>query len=148
MTDFIAPYMKHKRVQTGSPGETMTKQSMQDECDINLILARYQQTGLINHVNNSGGYQDLPSDTDYQSGLNVIIEAQASFDALPSTIRREFGNDPAAFLSFIDDPKNVERMRSMGLLKEPPTTTLPEADAAPPPPPPKEEKPNKEATKS
>jgi len=129
---FRAPYETHPRVQTGEPGLTMTKQDMQEECDINNILARYQKTGLMTHVKNSGGYQDLPSDVDYQTGLNVIIEAQASFDALPSSTRREFGNDPAAFLAFVEDPKNVARMADMGLLNAPPEALPTEVGSTPP----------------
>lgn len=126
------PYDPHQRVHTPDPGPTMTKQSMQAECDINNILAKYQKTGLITHATQGGNYQDLPSDTDYQNGLNIIIAAQESFDALPSTVRREFENDPAQFLSFIEDPANVDRMRALGLLNDPPPAPPAEADPEPP----------------
>ena len=95
---------------------TRTKQSFQAECDINGILARYEKTGLISHVKqNQPMYADLVGASDYHSSLNMVIQAQEAFQALPSKIRERFENDPARFLAFMENPKNQDEMIELGL---------------------------------
>lgn len=121
MTDFRSAYKNHERLTQSPGGPTMTKQAPAAECDINNILKKYEKTGLITHVKEGGEYKDLPAPMDYQEALNLIIDAQNSFDNLPSNIRKEFGNDPEEFLAFVEDPSNVDRMRDLGMLHEAPT---------------------------
>lgn len=109
---------KPGRVQIEFPLETMTVQSEAEACDINNILKKYERTGLIDHVKEGGRYEDLPPGLDYQEALNLVIEAKTSFEGLPAAVRKEFENDPAKFLAFVEDPENVERMGELGLLKE------------------------------
>ena len=45
------PYTR-EAVQVHSVGETRTKQSFKKECDINVIMAKYQKTGAITHFSN------------------------------------------------------------------------------------------------
>lgn len=109
-----------ERVSPPTGEESMTKQSHSDETDINLIMAKFQKTGLINHVKEGGRYEDLPSDLDYHTSMNLILRAQESFERLPSSIRAEFANDPERFLSFVENPDNVDRMAELGLINPPP----------------------------
>jgi len=37
------------------------------------------------------------------------------FNDLPSSIRSRFGNDPAAFLDFVQDENNADEMVKLGL---------------------------------
>lgn len=115
---------------TGELQVSMTKQSFADESEINKIMAKYEKTGLIDHVRNHSGYSDMPQPLDYQEALQLTIEAQLSFDALPANVRREFDNDPFKFLTFVEDPDNVERMAELGLLEPVVETSLPDADPA------------------
>lgn len=118
MTTFITAYGKKTRKPYKTSGESMTKQSFKDECDINNILKKYQKTGLLNHVNqHKGDYTDLTQNVDYHTAQNMIIQAQNSFNSLPSSIRLKFNNDPGQFLDFVHNPDNVDEMKSMGLIK-------------------------------
>lgn len=107
---------------------SLTKQSHKAECDINTILKKYEKTGVITHVNNQAPkYGNFENTEDYQTSINSVMEAQANFDGLPSKIRARFGNDPAQLIEFINDDKNQEEARTLGLLTPPPnepTTTL------------------------
>ncbi len=47
-------YSTRARVQLEFAKTGRTKQSMRDECDINLIMKKYQKTGAIAHVNRHG----------------------------------------------------------------------------------------------
>lgn len=92
------------------PDENRTHQEFGAECDINNIMAKYQRTGLVDHVAKHGlHYGDFPA-MDFREALEFLDEAQQMFDELPSTVRRHFDNDPAAFLEFVQDPENKDKV--------------------------------------
>jgi len=103
-------------------GDSLTHQSFKDECDINRIMLKWQKTGMVEHANHfQGSYGDFTNvPTDYQEAMNQVINTQEMFSSLPSSIRKRFGNDPAAFLDFVEDPDNRDEMARMGLLKPQP----------------------------
>lgn len=97
---------------------SMTRQSEADACDINKIMAQYRRSGLLSHVNKyQGRYEDITAlaETDFQSALNMVIEAEEMFETVPADIREKFMNDPGKFLEFATNPENVEEMRELGL---------------------------------
>ncbi len=99
--------------------DARTEQCHRDECDINKIIAKYDRTGVLNHVNEfEARYEDLTG-LDYQTMLNTVANAQSMFEGLPSEIRNQFANDPAKFISFMDDENNNEQMYEMGLKTRP-----------------------------
>jgi len=113
-------YTPHERVRAGPFGPTMTKQSMQDECDINILMKKYEKTGMIDHViRYKGQYADVTSQLDYQEALHTIMDAQSMFASLPASVRDRFGNSPEHFLKFVEDPANETEMRKMGLMDTP-----------------------------
>lgn len=120
------------RVQTEVTGPSRTKQSMKAECDINNILRKYQKTGNISHFAKHAGYYDYAPAVDYMEALDIVAKAQQMFRELPAETRREFRDDPAAFLDFVQDPDNLPRMRELGLANPLPT---PPKESAPPPDP-------------
>lgn len=100
------------------PGEDedLVQQHMRDECDVNVIMARYQKTGELSHLGAiAGSYGDFSDVGDYKEGLERIIAADAAFMELPSSIRDRFHNDPAKFIDFCVDPENLDELREMGL---------------------------------
>lgn len=113
----MPPVLPRARVRLDFTGTTsLTKQSFKDECDINNILKKYQNTGLITHVQEArSGYGDFTAVTDYQSALNAVLEAQDAFLELPAQIRERFNNDPTEFVAFIDDPRNANAAIELGL---------------------------------
>jgi len=120
------------------PTETMAKQSFKDECNINNIILKYDQTGLIDHVNNiKGSYGDFTSVQDYQLSLNQVIEAQDAFDHLPAKIRKRFANSPTELMAFLADPANTDEAIKLGLVVAP-DLPPPEPNEAPPAPPKKD----------
>ena len=99
--------------------DARTEQCHRDECDINKIIAKYDRTGVLNHVNDfEARYEDLTG-LDYQTMLNTVANANSMFEGLPSEIRNQFANDPANFISFMDDENNNEQMYEMGLKSRP-----------------------------
>ena len=127
MTEILAGnYRKHSRVHPIISGESRTKQSFKKECDINNIMSKYEKTGIISHCRQHGGeYGDFIAAPDYHTAMTEITRAEEMFMAIPAGVRAKFGNDPAAFLAFAQDPENLEEMREMGLAPVP----LPDVEA-------------------
>lgn len=155
--EYVGWYRPHRPVQwTGlkldrKTGELVkqpsrTKQSFKDECDINNIVKSFRTVqDIINLTENGrkGVFADLPEPFQYQDGLNLVIQAQNSFAALPSALRNRFENDPKQFLDFMSNPANQDEMIKLGLAKDtrpppkPPTTETVVPSTPPTEPPPK-----------
>lgn len=110
------------------PSTSRTKQSFKDECDVNNIMARFQRTGIVEFAQRfQARYGDVRG-VDFASAMNVIAEAREMFAAMPAKLRDRFGNDPARFLEFVQDPENRDEARKLGLLK--PEVKAPEPSPA------------------
>lgn len=93
---------------------TLTQVHMQEETDINSIVAKFIKTGVLPQFR-PGQYGDFSEPVDLHSALNTIREADNAFAQVPADIRRRFNDDPANFFNFVNDPKNVDDLISMGL---------------------------------
>lgn len=102
-------------------GDSLTRQEFVDECDINLIMSRYERGGAVpwNEVS-APQYLDLtlaPSDLMY--AMNTMIDAENAFMSLPANVRKEFDNDAMRFVEYASNPDNIVRMREWRLAPEP-----------------------------
>lgn len=94
-----------------------TKQSMAEECDINKILKRYIKTGTVAHVSKHAGEYGFAPALSFQNAMEMIRKGDEMFASLPAKVRKRFNNKPAEFLMFVQDEKNKDAMRELGLLK-------------------------------
>lgn len=108
------------------PAEGMTKQSFQEECDINTLVKRFGITGQLPENVRMPQYGDFSDAVDYQSALNAVLAADESFMQLPADVRARFSNDPGKFVDFCSDPKNREEAIKLGLAEPPPVKATPE----------------------
>lgn len=113
-----------------------TKQSFMAECDINNILKRYQETGILpDMIAREPMYGDFSSELSYHDAQNVIRKAHEQFEALPASIREKFDNDPAKFLKYAENPQNIKEMQQMGVYpKDPEPQPEPKKEPAKPVP--------------
>lgn len=98
--------------------DSLASQSSKDECDINVIVRRFGITGQMPQSLRLPTYGDFDGVMDYGSALRAIRDADASFMQLPAEVRERFGNDPARFVGFCSDAKNLPELRRMGLAHE------------------------------
>lgn len=125
------------RCPTVLTGESMTKQSMKAECDINTIMKKFEKTGLVAHVNErQGQYLDFSEGFDFHECMNRVGRATDMFMTLPAKLREYFRHDPGFFLEFVTDPLNSDKMVELGLKAPPPKPAAPAAAAVPDAPPP------------
>ena len=97
-------------------GPSLTKQSMMQECDINFIINKFQKTGVIEHEKAyKGDYGEFES-LDFHTAMTMVAEAESMFETVPSSIRKQFDNDPGRFLEFVQNEENKPEMLQMGLL--------------------------------
>ena len=132
-------YRPHKRVTfsnlsldrtTGELVElpSMTKQEFQYECDVNNVIKSFkphQMMAALQQNLNAGNYADLPDAYDFQEALHMVKEAERQFLTVPAKVRDRFGQDPAQFLAFLNDPKNLDEARTLGLAKPLPEPVQP-----------------------
>jgi len=114
-----------------------THQEFKDECDINNILKRYQATGVMPQPWKSPpvpSWGDFASAPDYFEAQQLLLEARQAFMSLPSKVRTRFNNNPGNLLAFVQDPKNLDEARALGLANP---AAPPPAQATPPAIPPK-----------
>lgn len=135
-------YVEHDPVDLYcDPDEGMTRQEFKDECDINVMLKGYEKRWndflRIPPAWESMQFADVSQVPDLAAALDMLHQAETAFMSLPATVRREFENDPVSFVTFAQDPANIDRLREWGLAKpktEP--VAAPVAAGAPPAPPP------------
>lgn len=105
-----------KPVTTDCGGSSRTKQSMKDDCDINLIVKRHASTGMWTHLNPIRPvYGDFTGVQQLQDAMALVDSAEEHFYSLPAEVRRLCNNDPAVFLSEVNDPEGIMALVDAGL---------------------------------
>lgn len=96
---------------------SLTQQHFKDECDINLIIKRYTRSDIaLMAAMSNMQYGDYSTPVDFHEAMNIVLRAQEQFEALPSSIRDKFDNDPAKMLDFVSKKENIEESVKLGLL--------------------------------
>lgn len=118
MTTIRKPYgPRYDKAVINQEGEiTLTKLSMQEETNINNIMAKYVKTGHLEHVKEHQNNYGFADSIDFQTAMETITTAQTMFDDLPAETRKRFQNEPGQFLDFVQDANNLPEMEKMGLL--------------------------------
>ena len=116
-------------------GPGQTKQNHKKECDINVIMAKYQKTGVITHIKNHGReYGDYDAIT-YEEAMQTVAEGNSLFEELPSKARAHFDNDPAKFMETVNSEDGINTLKKLGLAYgDPYEDQAPETPTTPPTP--------------
>lgn len=115
-------------------GPSLTRQEFADECDINILMKRYE-AHAIGGPGNLGPlvpqYVDLSqAPQDLLGYMALMASAESAFMSLPAQVRKEFDNDPVTFVDFASDPENLPQMRSWGLAPPARADVVPPSSAA------------------
>jgi phage internal scaffolding protein len=106
----IRAHAKNVKRVTIDTGPGLTEQHHKDKCDVNQILAKYQKTGVIEHVKRHGAHYGFCDGRDFTEATFLVTKAREMFEDLPSKTREKFAHDPAKFLDFVDSlPDGPER---------------------------------------
>jgi phage internal scaffolding protein len=125
--DIFSQYNHPKSEGQKDFGESVTQQHFKEECDINTILKKYQQTGVMDVPVLKQNFGDFSEVKSYHEAQIAMQEAKDQFMTLPAAVRSKFENDPGALLDFVANPENKAEAISLGLIDNPvvPITTPP-----------------------
>ena len=89
-----------------------TKQAFKDDADIVKIMARAEKAGTISHLQKFEGVYADYSEYDFEKQTRRLSQGQTIFDQLPAELRREFNQSPQEFFAYVNDPKNIDDLRT------------------------------------
>lgn len=94
-----------------------TEQHHKKECDVNLIIKKYDKQGIITHINRiEAEFGDLKG-VDFKEAMDLITRSQGMFDQLPSEIRKRFQNTPEKLIEFMENSDNRAEAIKLGLIR-------------------------------
>lgn len=104
-------------------GDSKTIQEFKDDCDIKVLIKRMESGMSLSPDSVKRGMARTPEygdfsqfqTMDFAQMQNQINEARDNFMALPSDLRSRFGDDPARFIEWVNDPANVDEAVKLGL---------------------------------
>lgn len=103
------------RVPTVVEGASMTQQHMADSVNINKIMDRYLRTGEFPDVQEEHlSFYDVPAQS-YHEMMNTLARGEEAFNALPAQFRKNWDNDPVAFLRDLQEPSGAELRLKLGI---------------------------------
>lgn len=106
--------------ETGLDCSTMpskVQQQFKDDADINTIVKRFGLTGELPKdlaVPQSGDFTDV---VDFHSAMNIVRASEEAFMEMPADVRKRFHHDPGEFLAFVNDDKNRDEAKKLGIMK-------------------------------
>lgn len=93
---------KHPRVQIHFDDEPMTKQYFKDECNVNNIVRRFQQDGVIPVTTNVAPQYGHAPNLEFKEALDLVLSGRQEFASLSDSVRQGFGNDENRYFQFLD----------------------------------------------
>lgn len=108
------------RVQTVFEDESLTVQSDGELTDLNRMMERYKNTGLLDALNKTEAqFMDCTQFSDYADLMRNVKEAEAEFMKLPSKVREIFDHDVVVWLDSAHDKEKRDALVQAGYLKMP-----------------------------
>ena len=120
MTEIRAAYQPIKNFRReiilDQKGEkSLTKQSHAKQLDVNTIIKKYNQTGVLQKMTDFEGQYGEFDEFDLATAIEKVQSANELFMEIPSQIRGQFENNPGKFIEFATDQANLQQMRDWGL---------------------------------
>lgn len=94
----------------------LTDQSYKNSSDINVIMARYYQTGVMPSNSHSGEYLDNTLVPSLEEAHALVQDAKTRFSELPFSIRAQMSHNPQNLETFLADPDNRDQLLKHGLI--------------------------------
>lgn len=99
--------------------DDQAKQEFRTECDVNVILARYEEPRPWRNAPVLQ-YGDFASAPDFLGAQLLVKAAEEQFNALPGRVRDRFNHSALEMLRFLGDKANLEEAVKLGLCNPPP----------------------------
>mgnify|MGYP000140966234 CR=1 FL=1 len=114
-----AVYPKRERVITERSrktikGKSKTRQSQEAECNVNNIVKKYQQKGIIPHLSAKQPRYGVAPQIDLKEAMDLVQASHEAFNGLSADMRKKFGNDVNKFAAALDDPEVMAEIAKAG----------------------------------
>ena len=136
MPKFHTVYDRPIVVGSSNEEPSRTLQQFKDEADVNYLIQRYMKTGMFYNPLTQTARKRIPDFGDYSSigtfaeQQQHLISVYEEFSLMPAKVRERFSNNPALFVEFAGDPKNIKECMKMGIFVD---TSVPAKTELPPP---------------
>lgn len=97
----------------------ITQQHMKAECDVNQIVKRFTDTGIITHVSDRAPQYGVATGQSFTEAMYAVKAVEEEFNRLPAEIRSHFKNDPSLYLDAASDPAEQQFLQDSGLIATP-----------------------------
>lgn len=114
MNDFHTLYSPPPKFASPHGGTSLVDASALGDTDINTIVKRFN-AGDNSVVRTTGFFADVSDAGTLADAMERVRMAHEEFEALPSSVRDRFGNDPRALLEFLADSSNDDEAVRLGL---------------------------------
>lgn len=122
---------KTRRVQIDCSQGGLTDQSFKNDADINVIVERFNKTGILPTIERKSYFADVTEIPTLEQAFDIVDKAREQFGKLPAEVRRKMGDNPANLENFINDEDNAEFLKKHGVLIEKTPDPTPEPTPAP-----------------
>lgn len=95
-----------------------TDQSYKKSSDINVMMKKFNTTGILPHSNKTGIFADVSNVKTLDEMFKLSTIALEAFQELPARVRKLMNNDASKLESFIADADNYDICVEHGLLIE------------------------------
>lgn len=126
MSKFFTGYDRPPNIYARNSKPSLALQQFRDECDVNNLVARYNRTGTFYNALDCAGrlarmpqYGDFSELGDFREQQQKILDVYETFATLPAKIRERFNNNPAFFVEFVGDEKNLDECVKLGVFERP-----------------------------
>lgn len=121
---------KTRRVQIDCSQGGLTDQSFKNDADINIIVERFNKTGILPSIERKSYFADVTEIPTLEQAFDIVDKAREEFGKLPAEVRRKMGDNPANLENFINDEDNTEFLKKHGVLIEKTPDPTPEPTPA------------------
>lgn len=111
---------RYPRLQIDTGTESLTEQHHKESCDVNTIVRRFAENGVIDHINTNLPRYDYATATTFDEAARMVKAAEEQFGTLPAKVRAHFQNDTATYLDALTDPEQVKDLQMLGLIPKTP----------------------------
>lgn len=112
---------------------SLAQQQFKDDVDINVLLERFQVTGVMPQGVVLPSYGDFSAVVDFRSAQDALRRARDAFMELPAQVRARFNNDPQELLEFVSKDENRAEAERLGLVAAKPSVQPDPGSGAPAP---------------
>lgn len=119
MTEVRHPFQDFRRVPVlVESGESRVRQEFLDSVDVNNIMAKYSETGVVRQ-RTGAFFADVSSMTDLKTAMDKVQDLPKLLKKLPKEARDLFDSDPGEFATKMARAETREEFVELGILPGP-----------------------------